>query len=59
MSCEKDIVMLSGEPYLSDDVRFKSDPETYIWQEEMSNFMAWVDKHGADGSWWLMEQNKS
>lgn len=56
---DKNLIFLSREPYLRDDVRFKSDPETYIWQEEMSSFMDWTNEHEPDGSWWLVEQGNA
>lgn len=56
---DKDLVFLSGEPYLSDDVKFKTDPDTYIWQEEMSSFIDWTNEHEPDGSWWLIEQGNA
>lgn len=40
---DKNLIFLSGEPYLSDDVKFKTDPDTYIWQEEMSCWINWYE----------------
>lgn len=34
-----DVIMLSGEPYLSVDVLAKTDPEEFIWHEEMDDFI--------------------
>ena len=43
MALEKSIIVLSGEPYLEDDVKFKADPENYIWQEELSDWMNFIE----------------
>ena len=43
MTREKSIIILSGEPYLVDDVKFKTDPETYIWQEELAEWTKWYE----------------
>jgi hypothetical protein len=43
MALEKSIIVLSGEPYLKDDVKFKADPENYIWQEELSDWMNFIE----------------
>ncbi len=43
MTREKSFIVLSGEPYLEDDVKFKADPENYIWQEELSDWMNFIE----------------
>ena len=43
MTREKSIVVLSGEPYLEDDVKFKTDPDNYIWKEELSDWTQWYE----------------
>lgn len=43
MALEKSIIVLSGEPYLENDVKFKADPENYIWQEELSDWMNFIE----------------
>ena len=43
MPREKSFIVLSGEPYLEDDVKFKADPENYIWQEELSDWMNFIE----------------
>lgn len=43
MTREKSIIVLSGEPYLEDDVKFKTDPDNYISQEELSDWTQWYE----------------
>lgn len=35
---EEEVLVLSGEPYLRDDVVAKSDPDRYIWESELSDW---------------------
>lgn len=45
MNQSDEIVVLSGEPYLKEDVLLKIDPEQYIWQAELSDWISsWFDK---------------
>ena len=50
MTREKSIIVLSGEPYLKDDVKFKADPDNYIWQEELSDWTNWIEDFNEDMS---------
>lgn len=38
MKVEEEVLVLSGEPYLRDDVVAKSDPERYIWETELNDW---------------------
>lgn len=38
MKVEEEVLVLSGEPYLRDDVAAKSDPDRYIWESELSDW---------------------
>ena len=40
MNQSDEIVVLSGEPYLKEDVLLKVDPEEYIWQAELSDWIS-------------------
>lgn len=35
----ENIVYINDEPYIRDDVLFKTDPETYIWWAELDDFV--------------------
>lgn len=48
MTREKSIIVLSGEPYLEDDVKFKTDPDNYIWKEELSDWTNWIEDFNED-----------
>ena len=50
MTHEKSIIVLSGEPYLEDDVKFKTDHDNYIWQEELSDWTNWIEDFSEDMS---------
>lgn len=36
----KDIMTIAGEPYMRDDLLFKTDPDAYIWWAELDDFVA-------------------
>jgi hypothetical protein len=34
-----DLVFIADEPYLRDELMFKTDPEAYMWQAEMADYI--------------------
>ena len=46
------LIYLNDEPYLYDDILFKSDPETYIWQSEIYDFIASLNMDKAEEWRW-------
>lgn len=43
-----ELVLIAGEPYLREDLLFKTDPEAYMWQAEMADY---IESHFADEDW--------